>query len=276
MQPEEVIHTVNLLQTSPEQFSSDTCQEYIVDTTTNQAYPVNWSEEGGGYRRSGLPTTPQQQGQPQRQGWNNQQHNHPQKQLWQSNQSQGQPRPSHILVRSGGPNQQFPNKKQQTSQAQQYQPVQQGQQSSQQRPIVCWRCNSPDHFIKACPHPSRAQTCLKEAQAQLDLRNFEQAFDKCHAACFLHDKEPNTYDKLSSSDLIQLEAVDLALKRYYQNEKIQPTPVAPKEMILVSQHCSTDTIPIQQISTQHPDLMSFDEVAANNNNIGKKDFQSGV
>ena len=214
MQPGEIIHTVNLLQASPEQFSSDPGQEYIVDTTTNQAYPVNWFEEGN-YKRAGPPSAPQSQVQVQRQGWNNQQHNQPQKQLWQFNQSQGQPRPSHILVKTGGPNQQFPPRQQQTSQAQQYQPVQaqqyqpvqQGQQSSQQRPTVCWRCNSPDHFIKACPHPSQAQTCLKEARAQLDLKNFEPALD--HAACFLHDKEPNAYDKLSSSDLVNLQQLIL-------------------------------------------------------------------
>ena len=277
MQPGEVLHTVNLLQTSPEQFSNDSCQEYILDTITNQAYPVNWYEEGN-HKRSGPPAAQQNQVQVQRQGWNNQQQNQPQRQLWQSNQSnqfQGQPRPSHIVVKTGGPIQQFPYKQQQAGQVQHPQSAQHSQQPNQQRPVSCWRCNSPDHFIKVCPQPSKAQTCLKNARVQLDLKNFQQALQDSYTAGSLHERELNIYDRLSSNDLAELAAIELELKQYYQSEKIHPTPVAPKELILVSQHCSNETIPIQQVATQHPDLMSFDEVAANNIN-NCQDFQPGV
>ena len=111
---------------------------------------------------------------------------------------------------------------------------------------------------------------------QLDLQNFQQAYQDSYTADSLHKRELNIYDRLSSDDLVELAAIDFALKQHYQNEKTHPTPVAPKELILVSQHCSNDTVPFRQIPIQHPDLMSFDEVAANNNNNGNQDFQPGV
>ena len=110
----------------------------------------------------------------------------------------------------------------------------------------------------------------------MDLKNFQQALQDAYTAGSLHERELNTYDKLNSKDLAELAAIEFELKRYLQSEKIHPTPVAPKELILVSQHCSSETIPIQQVAPQHPDLMSFDEVAAANNINNCQDFQPGV
>ena len=139
----------------------------------------------------------------------------------------------------------------------------------------CYRCKLPGHYAKDCTKPSQAQTCLREARAQIDLQNFDAVKELYKAILFLHKHEQYNTEKLNSLDLVELSKIDSALKSHFQQQSIAPVPIQPKEMILYTQLQSSPQNDVCEIQTQHPDLMIFEENQCNSTH-GEQDFPTGV
>ena len=119
--------------------------------------------------------------------------------------------------------------------------------------------------MKDCPNLSGAQVALQAARVFLDQKNFKDAAEEYRKAQYyqLHDRSS---EKLNTEEIGTLFGIFGRLKRFWQEEKIRPTPVEPVAPVLHGQHST-----FQQHPAQFPDLMSFDEDV-----IQDQDFTPGV
>ena len=148
------------------------------------------------------------------------------------------------------------------------------QQARPAQQVGCYRCGSHEHYASSCPKPSKAQALLKEAQRNLDIRDFHHAEIYYEKALFVHERGQKPSEALKGDDLEALYDISRAIKEYHAQQKKNPTPV-PATLPVLHTECydkSTPNAPAQ-------DLMIFNEnlpLESDKNVPSQQDFLSGV
>ena len=213
----------------------------------------------------------EQRGSPSRPLWNPRQ-GQPHSQSPQS-RAPIQPGYSQIMTREPNSNQQQQNSPVQAS-APQFQQYQNQQQARSAQQGACDRCGSQEHYSNACPQPSKAQTLMKQAEMNLDIKDFYNAENNYDRALFVHQTVGKSSETLRSDDLEAMYEIARKIREYHAGRK-KSANSTPATFPVLHTECddqSADHVPA-------PDLLVFDENQPGNNykNVSPQpDFPSGV
>ena len=108
-------------------------------------------------------------------------------------------------------------------------PVQQSNQyqnQQQARPAPqggCYRCGSHEHYASACPRPSMAQALVKEAEMNLETKDFYNAELNYSKALFVHHNVGRSSEALKSDDLLAMYDISRRIREHYAGRKKSAT-----------------------------------------------------
>ena len=152
-----------------------------------------------------------------------------------------------------------------------------GQNQQQARPAPqggCYRCGSHEHYASICPKPSKAQALVKEAEMNLDIKDFHNAEINYEKALYIHQNEDRSSEKLRSDDLAAMYDIARRIRAYHAEQKKSATP-PPVTLPVLHTECYDQSVP----NAPAQDLMIFNENQPGNNdkNVSpQQDFLSGV
>ena len=154
---------------------------------------------------------------------------------------------------------------------QQYQNQQQARSAQQG---ACYRCGSQEHYSNACPHPSKAQTLMKQAEMNLDIKDFYNAELNYSRALFVHHNEERSSETLKSDDLVAMYDIARRIREHYAGRKKSATPTPT---ILPVLHTDCQSQGVQNIPAQNLMIFNENQTGDNDKNVfPQPDFPSGV